>query len=150
MTLPKNRRAQPRRNRLAISEGIERKGERRAEDRRDSPRIKRRLKISAAGEATVLQELEGEGSLGGASWKTRAWPPTGPVLVRFRLPDVLGEVSAVARIIQAKRLGRVFEVHVRFVQMDLISELALARFLDGRSRLHRALAEDVPARPLES
>lgn len=113
-----------------VPEPLERAGrERRAEERRDSPRVPRRLWVKDPLEGGTFQVFDGELGLGGASWVTR-WPPLGEELeVRFRVPAYGPEVQAQARILRTLKLGEDTLVQAEFLQMPLPAELELAREL---------------------
>lgn len=76
-------------------------------------------------------EREGDLSLGGISFKS-SYPATGgEVEVRFRLPGVPKEIRAKGEIIQvADHGGKGIDFHLRFVELDVQSELAIAKHLD--------------------
>ena len=115
-----------------VPENLERSGrDRRAEERRDSPRIPQRLWVKDDAESGLFHVFDGEVGLGGASWTTR-WPPLdGNVEVRFRIPDLHEEVAAPARIVRVSEDGDEARVHVVFNKMKVRTELALARHLQN-------------------
>jgi hypothetical protein len=125
-----DRRAMERRAMGLVPEAIERKSERREEERRSSPRVPRRLWVVDSNEAGVPKVFEGEVGLGGASWNT-AFPPLSEHFeVRFRVPDHDEEVKLPARLARVVAMGDDNRVQVVFTDLPLRHELAIARYLD--------------------
>ncbi len=141
MIVPPNRRQQDRRVDTRVSEPLERKGDRRGEDRRDSPRPIRSVFVrSSLVPLPVLEEAAL--SLQGATWKTAHPPTEEKVQVHLQLPDMANE-SVLDAVIQRRRdLGDgVTEIYAAFEQLDVKTELALARFIESRAQLAEVLAE---------
>ncbi len=139
LTAP-DRRSVARRAPPKLEEPLDRKAERRAGDRRDAPRVPRDVTVIDCANAN-RQDVSAFLSLEGISWSTPERLQGDAVVVQFRLPDVLEPlrlVSVVNRI--SKRRGR-FQVHARFDKLPIKSALALARFLESRTRMHLALSE---------
>ena len=81
-------------------------------------------------EGGSYHEREGDLSIGGIYWTGR-YPPQGSLVeVRFRLSGVSKEIRAKAEIIRLSERGGGIGFHVRFTEVDLDSELAIARFID--------------------
>jgi uncharacterized protein (TIGR02266 family) len=81
-------------------------------------------------EGGSYQEGEGDLSLGGIYWKGR-YPPEGTrVEVRFRLPRTPREIRAHGEIIRLEGEAGDVGFHVRFTELDVESELTIARFLE--------------------
>lgn len=140
MPIP-DRRQQDRRITLKVIEPLERKRPRRIGERRESPRLRRTLEVPSEEGVSII--CEGDLSLGGVCFRT-AFPPRARELeIRFTLPDVLGEVSALAEIVRTQQDGAFVEVHARFIELELKAELALARFVESRSAMVQAL-DDAP------
>jgi hypothetical protein len=100
-------------------------------DRRDSRRVPIRLMIRDAALGGSFDERPGNLSLGGIYF-TEGHPPYGTrVEVRFLLPGQRGEVRAVGEILRVSREGKAFGAHVRFQDLPLEDELAIARFLEA-------------------
>ena len=125
-----DRRALERRALGLVPEAIERKSTRRAEERRTSPRVARRLWVIDPVEGGIPKVYEGELGLGGASWCTDYPPLAEQVEVCFRLPAHDEEVAATAKIARVAQVGRDARVQVIFTDLPLRHELALARYLD--------------------
>jgi hypothetical protein len=118
-----------------VPEPLERYSERRVgEERRASPRAPLRLWVVDPGESGVPTVHEGEVGLGGASWWTR-YPPIAPeVDIHFRLPEGF-ETRAHARVLGILEDGADHRVQVKFTDLPLKVELALARYLETKVRL---------------
>lgn len=107
------------------------------DERRDSPRVPLRIWVRDLAEGGSFEERDGELALGGLFWSGRHPPSGRRVDVRFRLPGHPKEMRAHGEIIQlSPQPGGTVGFHVRFVDLDLSTELALARFLDEPKRRH--------------
>ena len=76
--------------------------------------------------------LQGQGNLstGGLQWSGKT-PPSGRLVdVRFRLPGVPRELRVHGEIIRVSGENGSSRFHVRFTELDVQSELAIARYLD--------------------
>ena len=125
-----DRRGEERRTLGLVPEPIERSRERRDEERRDSPRVPRRLWVVDAHEGGVPKVFDGEVGLGGASWNT-AFPPLSETFeVRFRVPEYEEEMKLPAKLSRVVAQGNDNRVQVTFTDLPLRHELALARYLD--------------------
>lgn len=102
------------------------------DERRDSPRVKMQflLRDVAKGGEEQWVEREGDLSLGGIYWRGKTPPHGTDVEVRFRLPGIPRELRAKGEIIRVKDEGTNIDFHVRFVELDVKSELDIAKFLD--------------------
>jgi uncharacterized protein (TIGR02266 family) len=125
------RRSTERRSSAATpEEKISRQKERRQEDRRDSPRLPMKYLVREIGDNGAWEEREGDLSIGGIYWLGKTPPKKGQqVEVRFRLPGVPKELRAACEIIRLSEAGRGLGFHVRFTELDVESELTVARFL---------------------
>ncbi len=100
-----------------------------ADDRRDSQRVPIRLLVRDAALGGSFEEREGNLALGGVYF-TEGHPPYGNrVEVRFILPGTRNEVRATGEILRVSRDGGSFGAHVKFRDLPLETELAIARFL---------------------
>jgi len=101
-----------------------------AGERRDSRRVPIRLMIREAALGGSFDERKGNLSLGGIYF-AESHPPFGTrVEVRFLLPGSSREIQAVGDILRVSRRGGTFGAHVRFEDLALEDELAIARFLE--------------------
>jgi hypothetical protein len=99
------------------------------DDRRDSERIPIHLLVRDAALGGSFEAHEGNLGLGGVFFGG-LHPPSGNRLeVRFLIPGTKQEVEAVGEVLRVSRDGQRFGAHVKFVDMPLASELAIARFL---------------------
>ena len=104
------------------------------EDRRDSLRVPIRLLVRDAALGGSFEDRPGNLSLGGVYF-TEAHPPFGTrVELRFLVPGVQGEVCCVGEILRVTRAAGGFGAHVRFHDLPLETELAIARYLEARQR----------------
>jgi hypothetical protein len=87
-----------------------------------------RFSIRRAGEGGDFREEQGDLSLGGVAFTgTGEAAPGTRYDVRFRLPNSDRELQ-----VQAEALAPVKDkLHLRFVDVDTATELAIARYLDG-------------------
>jgi hypothetical protein len=101
-----------------------------ADDRRESLRAPIKLMVRNAALGGSFDEREGNLSLGGIFFAERH-PPFGTrVEIRFLVPELREEVRAVGEILRVSREGGAFGAHVRFEELPLEVELAIARFLE--------------------
>ncbi len=103
-----------------------------ADDRRDSERVPIKLLVRDAALGGSFEEREGNLALGGVFF-TEGHPPYGNrVEVRFIIPGTRKEVRAAGEILRVSREGEAFGAHVKFRDLPLETELAIARFLQGQ------------------
>jgi len=103
-------------------------------DRRDSCRVPIRLMVRDAALGGSFDERAGNLSLGGVFF-TEGHPPFGTrVEIRFMLPGQREEVRAAGEILRVSREGKGFGAHVRFQDLPLEAELAIARFLEEEGK----------------
>jgi hypothetical protein len=100
-------------------------------DRRDSARVALPLLVREVELGGSFEEHAGNLSLGGA-YLEALHPPQGDRLeVRFLLPGRPDEIRALAEVLRVTREGERFGLHLRFIDLSLEDELAVARFLQG-------------------
>ncbi len=100
------------------------------DDRRDSTRVPIQLLVRDAALGGSFEPYDGNLALGGV-WFDALHPPVGSrVEVRFLVPGSPGEVRAVGEVLRISREGARFGAHVRFVEIPLEGELAIARYLE--------------------
>lgn len=105
--------------------------ESRGDERRESPRVPMTFLLRDVVEGGSYLEREGDLSLGGIYWKGKSHPFGTRVEVRFRLPGVPAEIRAQGEIIRVMEKGHDLDFHVRFTELDVAEELAIARHLDA-------------------
>ena len=101
-----------------------------AEDRRDSPRVPMRLKVRRAGSSGDFETRDGDLSLGGCAWQGSGMDAGTKVEVRFKLPILPDEVEATGEVLQVSQNAQGPLAHVRFMDLPVEAELAIARHLD--------------------
>ncbi|NVJ22669.1 MULTISPECIES: PilZ domain-containing protein [Myxococcus] len=101
-----------------------------AEDRRDSPRIPMRLKVRRAGSSADFEARDGDLSLGGCAWNGPGLEAGAKVEVRFTLPILPDEVEARGEVLHVTDGPQGPAAHVRFEDLPVEAELAIARHLD--------------------
>ncbi|WP_242392336.1 PilZ domain-containing protein [Anaeromyxobacter oryzisoli] len=100
-------------------------------DRRDSRRIPVALLVRDLALGGSFEPYAGNLALGGVYFEA-LHPPAGSRLeVRFLLPGVQGEVHAVAEVLRVSHEGERFGAHLRFVEIPLEAEMAIARHLQS-------------------
>ncbi len=102
----------------------------RGEERRESPRVPMRFRVRLAGSGAVFEAREGDLSLGGCAWRGGPLEPGAAVELRFRLPQLTDELAIRGEVLQVTGRGQEGATHVRFVDVPMEAELAIARHLD--------------------
>jgi|GEM_PF-6063806 len=139
MILTPDRRSTERRVRSKIPEAIDRMGARRAEERRDAGRPFKTLFVqSSVAPLPVLHRASL--SLGGAKWVTEHPPEESEVTLHLQLAEMPKPAVVAARIERRRALknGKT-ELYAAFLDLDVKTELTLARFLETRARLSAAV-----------
>lgn len=139
MIVTPDRRSRDRRASPRVAEPLERKASRRAEDRRDASRPFKTLFVqSSVAPLPVLHRASL--SLGGAKWVTEHPPEEDEVTLHLQLPDMVQAAVFSARIERRRTLknGKT-ELYAAFLDLDLKTELALARYVESRGRLAAAV-----------
>jgi PilZ domain-containing protein len=104
-------------------------GPERDADRRDSERIPIHLLVREAALGGSFEACEGNLGLGGVFFDGLHPPSGNRVEVRFLIPGTRREIEATGEVLRVSREGARFGTHVKFVDMPLSAELAIARFL---------------------
>jgi hypothetical protein len=101
------------------------------DERRESRRVPFRFQVREAATGGSFVERDGNLALGGIYY-AGLHPPVGAVVeVRFLLPGHSDEIMALGEVLRVSREGEVFGAHMRFTEIPLESELAVARFLQA-------------------
>lgn len=138
MLIPPNRRARERRQDPRVDEPLQRKSDRRAEDRRDSERPMRKIFVRSSLAPLPIQHVASL-SLEGVTWVTGQGPSEDTVEVLLRLPDMPDELTVPSRIMRRRPLGDgQVEIYAAFAALDLKAELSIARFIETRTQLRAA------------
>lgn len=101
-----------------------------SDDRRESPRVPMRFLVRRAGAAETFESREGNLSLGGFAWYGSTFEPGNAVEVRFLLPGGADEVQARGEVVHVRQGPQGPSAHVRFVELSVEVEMAIARYLD--------------------
>jgi hypothetical protein len=100
-------------------------------ERRDSERVPIQLLVRDPVLGGSFEPYAGNLGIGGV-WFEAAHPPVGSrVELRFLVPGARSEVRAQGEVLRVSREGDRFGAHVKFVEIPLEAELAIARFLQG-------------------
>jgi hypothetical protein len=100
-------------------------------DRRDSDRVAIHLLVRDAAIGGSFEPYRGNLGLGGVYFDA-LHPPVGQrVEVRFLIPGEHEEIRAVGEVLRISRDGPRFGTHVKFVDLPLAQELAIARYLQA-------------------
>ncbi len=101
-------------------------------DRRDSKRIPLHFLVREAALGGSFEDRDGNLGIGGVYFDA-LHPPVGSRMeLRFLLPGVREEIRAVGEVLRVSRDGDRFGAHLKFVDIELDAELAIARFLQER------------------
>jgi hypothetical protein len=98
-------------------------------DRRDSQRVPIHLLVRDAALGGSFEPYQGNLALGGVYYADLHPPAGSRVELRFILPGVQDEIRATGEVLRVSKDGERFGAHVRFAEIPLDSELAIARFL---------------------
>ncbi len=100
------------------------------DDRRDSRRVPIELLIRDAAAGGSFERYQGNLALGGVYFDA-FHPPVGSVVeVRILVPGEREEIAATGEVLRISREGERFGAHVKFLDIPLGAELAIARFLE--------------------
>jgi hypothetical protein len=100
------------------------------DDRRDSPRVPMTFLVRDVGKDDGdWEERAGDLSLGGIAWTGKTAALGRDVDCRFRLPGFSKELWARGEIIRVKDQGDGIIFNLRFTELELETELAIAKYL---------------------
>jgi len=102
----------------------------RGEERRDSPRVPMHFQVRPAEGEAVFETREGDLSLGGCAWRGGAMEAGMHVELRFRLPSLPEELRVRGEVLHVREGPQGLATHVRFMELPVETELAIARHLD--------------------
>lgn len=103
--------------------------EQEGDERRDSRRVPIQLLVRDPALGGSFEAYEGNLALGGVCFDALHPPVGSRVEVRFLVPGAREEVRAVCEVLRVSQRDGRFGAHVKFVDIPLDSELAIARFL---------------------
>jgi hypothetical protein len=98
-------------------------------DRRDSARVPIQLLVRDAGVGGSFEPYAGNLGIGGVYFEGFHPPVGSRVELRFLVPGAREEVRVTGEVLRVTREGPRFGAHVRFLEIPLDAELAIARFL---------------------
>ncbi len=102
------------------------------DERRESDRVPIELLVRDATLGGSFEPYTGNLALGGV-WFDAFHPPVGSrVEIRFLVPGGREEIRALGEVLRISREGPRFGAHVKFVEIPLEAELAIARYLQGK------------------
>jgi PilZ domain-containing protein len=111
-----------------------RKSEPTGAERRDSPRVPMKFLVRDKAEGGSFEEYDGDLAVGGAFFKGR-YPPGGNLYeVRFHLPGMPKDVRVTGELLRIREDATSKGYHLKFKDVDLASELAIAKYLDDLAR----------------
>jgi hypothetical protein len=114
-----------------LKQGALAAGQEASGDRRDSARIDIDLLVRELSLGGSFETRAGNLGLGGVYFEA-LHPPAGERFeVRLLLPGSRDEIKARAELLRVSREGERFGAHLRFVDLPLEAELAIARCLQG-------------------
>jgi uncharacterized protein (TIGR02266 family) len=106
--------------------------ERRMGDRRDSHRVAIEVEVKEGNEK--YEKHDGNLGIGGVYFDRPLSLPIGSqVYVRFKLPDSNEKIEAKGEVVEITSIGQPKDngTRVRFVDLDIKTELLIARYLDS-------------------
>ncbi len=98
-------------------------------DRRDSRRVPLRLLVRDVALGGSFEPFDGNLGIGGVFYEALHPPVGNRIELRFIVPGSRDEVLAIGEVLRVSREGARFGAHVKFVEIPLDAELAIARFL---------------------
>ena len=101
-------------------------------DRRDSMRVPIQLLVRDAGLGGSFEPYIGNLGIGGVYFEALHPPVGSRIELRFLIPGAREEIRVAGEVLRVTREGARFGAHVRFVEIPLDAELAIARFLQGK------------------
>jgi hypothetical protein len=101
-------------------------------DRRDSQRVPIHLLVRDAALGGSFEDRDGNLGIGGVYFDA-LHPPVGSRMeLRFLVPGAQDEIHAIGEVLRVSREGERFGAHVKFADISLDAELAIARYLQQR------------------
>jgi uncharacterized protein (TIGR02266 family) len=101
-----------------------------SDERRDSPRVPMSFRVRRAGSEAAFDSHEGDLSLGGCAFRGAVLEPGARIELRFRLPTLPAELQVMGEVLIGTEVGQGSSTRVRFLELPVEAELAIARHLD--------------------
>ena len=98
-----------------------------SEERRESPRVPMSFQVRRVGSEATFQAHPGDLSLGGCAFRSGGMQPGTQLELRFRLPSGSDELQVCGEVLVGSDGAA---TRVRFLDMSVEAELAIARHLD--------------------
>jgi PilZ domain-containing protein len=98
-------------------------------ERRDSARVPIRLLVRDTALGGSFEPFDGNLGIGGVYFEALHPPVGSAVELRFLVPGAREEVYVLGDVLRVSREGARFGAHVKFVEIPLEAELAIARWL---------------------
>lgn len=109
-----------------------RRRERRMGDRRESPRLPIKVWVKNTA-SNKFEQVDGDLSVGGMHFVDKLPIEGKKIDLRFKIPGRDEEVHVAGEVIKISKKQTGYGAHVRFGEMDIDTQLAIARFIDERS-----------------
>jgi c-di-GMP-binding flagellar brake protein YcgR len=109
-----------------------RRRERRMGDRRESPRLPIKVWVKNTS-SNAFQQVQGDISVGGMHFLDKLPIDGKRIDLRFKLPGRSEEVHVAGEVVDISKKDTGYGAHVRFGEMDLQTQRAIARFIDERT-----------------
>jgi hypothetical protein len=100
-----------------------------ATERRDSARVPLKLLVRDAALGGSFEPFDGNLGIGGVYFEALHPPVASAVELRFLVPGAREEVHVLGDVLRVTREGHRFGAHVKFVEIPIEAELAIARYL---------------------
>ncbi len=100
-------------------------------DRRDSMRVPIQLLVRDAALGGSFEPYAGNLGIGGVYFEAPHPPIGSRVELRFLVPGAREEIRVAGEVLRVSREGPRFGAHVKFVEIGLDAELAIARYLQA-------------------
>jgi hypothetical protein len=100
-------------------------------ERRDSARVPIQVLVRDAAVGGSFEPYDGNLGIGGVYFEANHPPVGSRVELRFLVPGAREEIRVAGEVLRVSRDGSRFGAHVRFVEIGLDAELAIARFLQA-------------------
>jgi uncharacterized protein (TIGR02266 family) len=113
-----------------MSEQSKDDGQRRAEERRESPRVPMRIRVRRENSSQAFDSREGNISLGGFARFGTSLSVGTKVEARFTLPGSTDELQVRGEVLHVAHGSRGSSAHVRFLDLPVETEMLIARYLD--------------------
>lgn len=98
-------------------------------DRRDSPRVPMKLRVRPLSGGDFV-EYDGDLSVGGALFHSPSAVEGDRFELKFQLPGSAQELTCQAEVLRVRDAGDTRRVHLKFAELPIEQELAIAKYID--------------------